>query len=207
VGGGGANRNRTDDLLNAIQALSQLSYGPALGGRGIDAVVRSYQPLPWRKDAKAGAWLETEGQATGNGAAFAHWLRAVHGVRIAGEVALRAWAAAAPDACEAALLAFAGPDFTSARLAAGLLLEADLRPDDRLFATTRPPWLDQALRVSGPAASFAEATVLVADLCPAEPPKGLRVVILTGDTAARAPPGLRVTRPGVWDYPSESIAD
>ena len=27
---GGANRNRTDDLLNAIQALSQLSYGPAV---------------------------------------------------------------------------------------------------------------------------------------------------------------------------------
>lgn len=25
---GGANRNRTDDLLNAIQTLSQLSYGP-----------------------------------------------------------------------------------------------------------------------------------------------------------------------------------
>ena len=25
---GGANRDRTDDLLNAIQALSQLSYGP-----------------------------------------------------------------------------------------------------------------------------------------------------------------------------------
>lgn len=27
-GTGGANRDRTDDLLNAIQALSQLSYGP-----------------------------------------------------------------------------------------------------------------------------------------------------------------------------------
>ena len=27
----GANRDRTDDLLNAIQALSQLSYGPAFG--------------------------------------------------------------------------------------------------------------------------------------------------------------------------------
>ncbi|CAH1650606.1 hypothetical protein CHELA40_10390 [Chelatococcus asaccharovorans] len=26
---GGARRNRTADLLNAIQALSQLSYGPA----------------------------------------------------------------------------------------------------------------------------------------------------------------------------------
>jgi hypothetical protein len=31
VANGGADRNRTDDLLNAIQALSQLSYGPTLG--------------------------------------------------------------------------------------------------------------------------------------------------------------------------------
>src|SRR5229473_3637751 len=31
---GGANRNRTDDLLNAIQALSQLSYGPISHGFG-----------------------------------------------------------------------------------------------------------------------------------------------------------------------------
>jgi hypothetical protein len=29
--GGGADRDRTDDLLNAIQALSQLSYGPTTG--------------------------------------------------------------------------------------------------------------------------------------------------------------------------------
>ena len=29
IHGGGARRNRTADLLNAIQALSQLSYGPA----------------------------------------------------------------------------------------------------------------------------------------------------------------------------------
>jgi hypothetical protein len=28
---GGADRDRTDDLLNAIQALSQLSYGPTPG--------------------------------------------------------------------------------------------------------------------------------------------------------------------------------
>ena len=28
TGLGGAGRDRTDDLLNAIQALSQLSYGP-----------------------------------------------------------------------------------------------------------------------------------------------------------------------------------
>src|SRR5438034_4032407 len=30
VGFGGADRDRTDDLLNAIQALSQLSYSPTL---------------------------------------------------------------------------------------------------------------------------------------------------------------------------------
>src|SRR4051812_9702388 len=38
---GGADRDRTDDLLNAIQALSQLSYGPTgrrivqIGGRSV----------------------------------------------------------------------------------------------------------------------------------------------------------------------------
>lgn len=30
-GNGGARRNRTADLVNAIHALSQLSYGPMLG--------------------------------------------------------------------------------------------------------------------------------------------------------------------------------
>lgn len=32
---GGAEGNRTPDLLNAIQALSQLSYGPVSQGRGV----------------------------------------------------------------------------------------------------------------------------------------------------------------------------
>ena len=36
---GGAEGNRTPDLLNAIQALSQLSYGPAYLGRGIYAAM------------------------------------------------------------------------------------------------------------------------------------------------------------------------
>ncbi len=42
---GGARRNRTADLLNAIQALSQLSYGPETGveraGFGRPAVSRA----------------------------------------------------------------------------------------------------------------------------------------------------------------------
>ena len=33
VESGGANRDRTDDLLHAMQALSQLSYGPTSEGR------------------------------------------------------------------------------------------------------------------------------------------------------------------------------
>jgi hypothetical protein len=50
---GGANRNRTDDLLNAIQALSQLSYGPISHGFGNPA--RFSSPLmraPLRRPAR-----------------------------------------------------------------------------------------------------------------------------------------------------------
>jgi hypothetical protein len=57
---GGANRNRTDDLLNAIQALSQLSYGPALGGRHID-VPRPHDQAPSTSDLpQPRAWLNPE---------------------------------------------------------------------------------------------------------------------------------------------------
>jgi hypothetical protein len=38
---GGARRNRTDDLFNAIEALSQLSYGPtetAASGGGLNTI-------------------------------------------------------------------------------------------------------------------------------------------------------------------------
>ena len=34
---GGARRDRTDDLVNAIHALSQLSYGPTLAARAKNA--------------------------------------------------------------------------------------------------------------------------------------------------------------------------
>ena len=39
---GGADRDRTDDLLNAIQALSQLSYGPTrrIKGKGAAFLLR-----------------------------------------------------------------------------------------------------------------------------------------------------------------------
>ena len=51
--GGGASRDRTDDLDNAIVALSQLSYGPerARQIKGINAMRQS----PVRGDSRVGA--------------------------------------------------------------------------------------------------------------------------------------------------------
>ena len=47
---GGARRDRTDDLLNANQALSQLSYGPEADNRAVGhQVARSQQVIPARE--------------------------------------------------------------------------------------------------------------------------------------------------------------
>src|ERR1700721_1203907 len=76
---GGARRNRTDDLFNAIEALSQLSYGPDLQkrrapmgakrallseGGGITANLRRPQG-PWSKKAavRAGPRLRRAAEA------------------------------------------------------------------------------------------------------------------------------------------------
>jgi hypothetical protein len=44
--GGGASRDRTDDLYNAIVALSQLSYGPGRRGRVVHASAFVNENLP-----------------------------------------------------------------------------------------------------------------------------------------------------------------
>ena len=48
---GGASRDRTGDLYNAIVALSQLSYGPTAGRRGRlradSGFVKHFCRLPW----------------------------------------------------------------------------------------------------------------------------------------------------------------
>ena len=41
---GGANRDRTDDLLLAKQALSQLSYGPVVARNGGSGWIRTIDP-------------------------------------------------------------------------------------------------------------------------------------------------------------------
>jgi hypothetical protein len=150
------------------------------------------------------ALTPAEREATTNRAAFRHWLRALHGRPLdPGEAALRRWAEADPMAAAAVILAFAGPGFASARLAAGLLLLADLRPDDRLLVLGREPdWLAQALEATeGRAATAEAATVLVTDHAPESLPPGLRRAILLDGATLALPPGITTSRPEGWTYP------
>ncbi len=56
---GGARRNRTDDLFNAIEALSQLSYGPTFLEAPLgEGVFRSASPPNWALYSAAGASLQ-----------------------------------------------------------------------------------------------------------------------------------------------------
>lgn len=172
-------------------------------------------PLPPAnpEDALAERW------ATSNLYAFLFWLEAARGRRLlpgdsrGGDqrsvalAALRAWAGAEPQAAATAILAFAGDGFASARLAAGLLLQADLRPDDRVLVLgTEPDWLPQALGVTrGRSPTEAEATVLIGPTLPPVLPPGLRRVILTGGRPpAATPAALTVSTPSDWLWPAVS---
>jgi hypothetical protein len=156
-----------------------------------------------------------ESQATRNLAAFLHWLRAAHGLRLEHrdppEETLRGWVDGDPSGAAPLILTFAGEGFASARLAAGLLLRADLRPDDQIMtmvAGPAPDWLPQALQATrGRAPSEAQATVLVTDAMPHRLPPGIRRVILVGPADAPPQPGVTLSRSADWTYPRESSAD
>ncbi|MCB8881664.1 hypothetical protein ACELLULO517_15555 [Acidisoma cellulosilytica] len=97
---------------------------------------------------------------------------------------------------------FAGRADIPAHLLAGLLLAADLRPDDRLWVEgASPVWLPQALSlIAGRAASYEAAHVLVTDAWPAILLPTVRRIILTGDGAGQgeAPPGVTVSLSKDW---------
>ena len=147
--------------------------------------------------------------ATTNRAAFRHWLRAVHGVDLdAGGATLRSWAEAEPAKASVLILQFAGAGFSSAKLAAGLLLEADLRPDDRIHVLgAEPDWLAQALQATrGRADARSAATALIADRPLSILPPNLRRLILIGGAVVAVRPEITLSRPESWTYPSESSA-
>jgi hypothetical protein len=123
-------------------------------------------------------------------------------------MALRAWAEADPPTAATLILHFAGPGFDSARMAAGLLLQADLRPDDRILVLGHEPaWLPQAINATQGRTDTKSATVLIADQPPEILPPNLRRMILIGGAAMTLPPGITLSRPEDWTYPRESSAD
>src|SRR5690606_23233109 len=82
---GGANRNRTDDLLNAIQALSQLSYGPTrsrsrrgwdppgtaqLLSRALFQIKRQFDKIDWRLWIASGLFVLDAADDIGDVVAF-----------------------------------------------------------------------------------------------------------------------------------------
>ena len=82
---------------------------------------------------------DKERVVTTNAWALLHWLRTVHGVDLAGWSALQHWSVDDAAGFSAAIAAFAsGPD-RDMKVAAELLLYADLRPDDRLLVLG-PSW-------------------------------------------------------------------
>ncbi len=74
-----------------------------------------------------------EAAAVGAEAVLLEWLAAVRGATLAGPLGLRDWARRDPAAFRAAFSAFAGiaPDLAAS--AAGWLLGAGVRPDDRVM--------------------------------------------------------------------------
>ncbi|MCB8876592.1 hypothetical protein [Acidisoma silvae] len=122
----------------------------------------------------------TESEACSNGFAYRLWLRARGLTNPSCEANER-------DSALSLIQDFAGrPDIAPALLA-GLLLAADLRPDDRIWVAGVPPaWLPPALSLTaGLAESLAKASVLVTGAMPDSLLPGIRRVILTGDDAGQ----------------------
>jgi hypothetical protein len=111
---------------------------------------------------------DAECSATGNEAALRFRLRADGIADLPDHAALRRFAAADPDRFQTAILDFAGlgaaqvAPAQAVGLAAALavvLLEADLRPDDRLLVAGTAPWPWEAARTQGiPVILAREAT-------------------------------------------------
>jgi len=134
-----------------------------------------------------------ESEACSNFAAFRLWA-AAHGHAIP---PCDAWDS---DSVRRLVPAFAAPSDRPPLLLAGLLLAADLRPDDRLWVVgPAPAWLDVALGFSaGRATEAAGASVWIGPALPAPRPAAIRRIILTEGRGQAAPAGLTLTSASDW---------
>jgi diadenosine tetraphosphatase ApaH/serine/threonine PP2A family protein phosphatase len=106
-----------------------------------------------------------EATAVGAEAVLLEWLAAVCGRALAGPAGLRDWARSDPAAFRAAFAIFAGVDTGLAEIAAGWLLGAGVRPDDRVLwrADAADPCLAGLAAIGGTLTDDpAEATLVLA---------------------------------------------
>jgi hypothetical protein len=106
-----------------------------------------------------------EATAVGAEAVLLEWLAAVGGRALAGPAGLRDWARADPAAFRAAFAVFAGVEPGLAETAAGWLLGAGVRPDDRVLwrADAADPCLAGLAAIGGTLTEDpAEATIVLA---------------------------------------------
>jgi hypothetical protein len=142
-----------------------------------------------------------ETAATSNEAALRFRLRAAGAAQLSDYAALCRFATGEPDLFAAAMLDFAGLARTQAELVpalAAVLLEADLRPDDRVLVAGIAPWPWLAAQTQGIAVILADrataATLRAAAAAErasvvAAPPAWLQAAGLTGAPAS-GPRGL-----------------
>jgi len=113
-----------------------------------------------------------EATAVGAEAVLLEWLAAVGGRALAGPAGLRDWARSDPTAFRAAFSVFAGVEPELADAAAGWLLAAGVRPDDRVLwrGEAADPCLAGLAAIGGTLTDDpAQATIVLA-LPPAWPP-------------------------------------
>jgi hypothetical protein len=119
---------------------------------------------PWRP--------ADETASVGAEAVLLEWLAAVRGLPLDGPGALRDWAGRDPAGFCAAFAVFALLDPAVACAAAGWLLGAGVRPDDRVRWNGEPaaPCLAGLAAIGGILSDDEQTATIVLDRCPVWPP-------------------------------------
>ncbi len=121
----------------------------------------------------------SETASVGAEAVLLEWLAAVRGVALQGPAALQAWAQRDSTGFRAEFAAFARIDPGVAAAAAGWLLGAGVRPDDRVLWTGNPadPCLAGLAAIGGRRTDLPAQATIVRDLPPVWPPPAVQLPV------------------------------